>query len=395
MGAGSMAYTVSGVCARTLLSNTRVNCLPLRRLVVHTRFASPFSNDFVGTFGCGKYAPFNVDGTQNVTMTLPPPFTMSQGLMYGLRPKGVPEVINPGTPIVYPTDPEPKVLEDVWFDPSDLVPWQWRQLGMMSNFQTSGPALQKFHMAIPIRRRLKKLTGPNNNNYIGRETWNFVDASLKIFNQSDWLGPLHPAQHFWTNLGIDEPFTINEYYEQTGYSPPAANLNQWRVPFCTPMPIRNQLGDIIGYYTGYTATHYFSLAYVHFADATQKICAPDQTATYKNVFLPENYHIEVVPPATRPKIKHQNQLFQMETSFFMIAESVQNGPPLKSPRIGTIRWWHYADPSINPWPCDPYLNMYLPHIGQWKFGLRFNHYNNSEHTDILFGLPMVSSFVSP
>lgn len=394
MGAGSMAYAVSGVCANTLLSSTRVNCIPLRRLVIHTRFASPFSNDFVGTFGCGKYAPFNVNGTQNVTPVIPPSTIMSHGPFYGTRPETVTDVVPPGgTP--RPVDPNPKVLQNVWFDPSDLVPWNWRQLGIMSNFLASGPALQKFHMAIPIRRRLKKLSGLNNNNYQGRESWNFVDASLKIFNQSDWLGALHPAQHFWTNLGIDEPFTVTDYYEQSGSAPPAANLNQWRVPFCTPLAIRNQQGSIIGYYTGYTAIHYFSLAYVHFADATQKVCSPDQTATYKKVFLPEDYRVEVVPPATRPKIKHQNQLFQLETSIFMIAESVQGGPALQSPRIGTIRWWHYADPSVNPWPCDNYMNMFMSPTGQWKFGIRFNHYNNSEHTDILFGLPYLTSFVSP
>lgn len=395
MGAGSMAYALSGICARTLESATLTPCIPLRRLVIHSRFASPFSNDFVGTFGCGKYAPFNPNNTQPVSLTLPPPFTMSHGAFYGTRPKGVEDVINPGSPVVYPTDPNPKVLEDVWFDPADLTPWKWRQLGMFSNFQTSGPSLQKFHMAIPVRRRLKKKTGLNNNNYQGRETWDFVDAGLKIFNQSDWLGALHPAHHFWTNLGVDEPFTITDYYEQTGSSPPAVDLNQWRVPFCNPMPIRNQSGTVIGYYTGYTAIHYFSLAYVHFADATLRICSPDQTSTYKKVFLPEDYRAEVVPPASRPPIRHNNQLFQLETSIFMIAESVSGGPALKSPRIGTIRWWHYADPSANPWPCNPYMTMFMGPTSQWKFGIRFNHYNNSEHTDILFGLPMLTSFVSP
>ena len=392
MAAGSSAHLVSGVCTKTLQSATLTNCLPLRRLAIHSRFASPFSNDFVGTYGCGKYAPFGPDGTQSVGMIVPPPLTMSNGIIYGKRPSGVTDVLNPGGP--YPTDPDPKILQDVWFDADDLVPWNWRQVGMFSNFQTSGPPIEKFHMAIPIRRRLKKPTTPNNESYFGRDTWDFVNASAPIYGQNDWIGALHPAHYFWTNVGVSEPFTVVDYYEQSGDSPPALDLNQWRINFCDPMPIRKQDGTIMGHYTGYTAIHYFSLAYVHFSEALQRVCLPNQSSTFTSVFLPENYHISVIPPAVRPKIKTQNQLFQMETSIFMIAETLPGFPQIKSPRIGTMRWWHYADPMVNPWPCNPYFQMYMPHTGQWKFGIRFNHYDNDGHTDILFGLPMLSTFVA-
>ena len=393
MAYGSEAFTVQGDCVKKLQSSTLELCLPLRRLTVHTRFGSPFSNDFIGTYGCGKAYPFTPDGTQIVNFTTPPTYTMSNGNLYGFRKRGVMDVYNPGGTM--PVDPDPFVIQDVYFKSTELNPWKERSVGFFSNMKTSGPPISKFHMAIPVRRRLKKPSGPSNTNYQGRYDWNFVDADQKIYNQSDWLGPLHPAHYFWTNVGIPEPFNVTDYYQQSNTSPPAAYLNQYRIPFCAPMKIYDVDGVHIGNYTGYTAVHYFSLAFVHHADATQRYCLPNGTSTITNPFLPENYHVNVTPPQVRPKIKHQNQLFQMESHFFMIAETLPGKPVIKSPKLGTMRWWHYADPTVNPWPCNPYMYIYLPHTGIWKFGLRFNHYDNTDHTDILFGLPMISTFITP
>ena len=393
MAAGSEAFSIPGDCIRKLESLTLDLCMPLRRLTVHTRFGSPFSNDFIGTYGCGKAYDGLPDGTQIVNFALPPTYTMSNGALYGLRKPGISTVLNPGE--AFPVDPDPTLIEDVFFNSSELDPWKERSVGFLSTMKTSGPPIAKFHMAIPIRRRLRTPIGPNNSNYQGRYAWDFVDAAYKIYNQSDWLGALHPAGNFWTNVGITEPFLATTNYAQSGGLPPASHLNQWRIPFCAPMKIYNSLGVHIGNYVGYTAIHYFSLAYVHHADATQRICKPDGTSDITSPFLPENYHISVTPPAVRPKIHHNNQLFQMESSFFMVAETLEGFPEIKSPRIGTMRWWHYADPAINPWPCNPYIYIYLPHTGIWKFGLSFKHYNNASSTEIMFGLPMISTFVTP
>lgn len=378
MAAGARAENLQGECLRGLDTagiggGVPDACAPFRRFSIHTRFASPFTPTFdAGTFSCGVYGPGGAAGTQEVPYTSIPLAIASGGALYGRSNE--------------------TAIPDVYFNSADLTPWRQRLLTtMFPSKKASGPPLSKFHMVIPVSRRNKGSAGNHNGNYNNRNSFYFTDADSSINGQSDWMGPIHPAGYFWTNSGLTQPFMAVDYYEQTGQSPPAFNLNQWVVPFCNQIPFRNSAGTIIGHFVGYTAIHYFALGFIHFAEATKKTCNEDGTYTEEKVFLPNDYR-DLTPPIA--KVKSNNQFFMLDSHFYMVAQGVGGGPTVKSPKIASARWWHYGDPNSNPWSCNPYFYVTNAPAGSWEFDLNFNIVGGTTEA-IKFGLSMTETYIAP
>ena len=377
MGYGAKANFLNGECLRGMdeqgeTSSVPDACVPFRRFTIHTRFASPFTPTFdAGTFSCGIYGPGGAAGTQEVPYTAIPSAIASGGALYGRSNESS--------------------IPDVYVQSTDLNPWKSRLLTtMFPSKKASGPPLGKFHMAMPVSRRLKGPGSVKNDNYLNRYGFYFTDASTPLFGQTDWMGPLHPALYFWTNSGLVEPFLGVGNYEQTGQSPPAMTLNQWMVPFCNPVPFRNSAGTIIGNWVGYTAIHYFALGFIHFAEATKKTCNPDGTVTEEKSFLPDDYR-DLTPPTA--KVKPNNQFFMLDTHFFMVAQAT-GVTVVKSPKIASARWWHYGDPNKNPWACNPYFYVSNAPTGSWEFDMNFNLVGGGTEA-IKFGLSMTDTYIAP
>jgi hypothetical protein len=390
MAYGAEGYALPGECLRRMESNKKP-CVPLRELTVHTRFSSPFTIDYNGTMSCGKqYQGISDDLTQIVGFKELLTTVHSGGALYGRRPVGI---IDPESAV----DPDAKTLDGVWFNDADLATWKPRKVDMFTTGSKAvGPALTQFHMATPIRRRLRGVQGANNKNYVNRYNYDFAPAALTIFSQTDWLGQLHPAMYFWTNTNVPEPFAATDYYEQSGASPVTdPQYHTLTAPFCpaSKIPFRDASGNILGHYVGFTAIHLFSLAFVHHADAMQLQCNKDGTITFTNPFLPENYHKPADGNNKRPKVVHSNQFFSLQSNIFLVAKPVNQNTVVKSPLVGSVHWWHYGDPTTQPWACDKYIAVNMAPIPRWRIDIKFPLVGGGA-TTLRVGLSMLSTYVS-
>lgn len=354
MGAGAKAYLLAGDC---LTVPTR-HCMPFKEFCIHTLGSSPPLSTYPdsGWFGCGAYA--TTPGTQ---LLLDPqiPDALSIHPLYGQTTSNV----------TLPT----------YFNAADLVNWRERKIIGPSdpyNNRASGPAIQQAHMVTMVRRRLKGAS-PNNANYANRYGFYFTDASTAYSNQADWLGFLHPGMYFWTNKDVSEPFNAVNYYEDSGTNPTKTDVyNQNFIPFCTPVNTYSSDGTLLGQYIGYTFIFYFGMAFLKYPIPGFK--PPDYYST-----LP-------IPPDITPTF----QLFSVDCHMFMVA-SAASGQTLKSPKIGSTRYWTYNKDGTTWNICDQYMYILNGAFNSnWKFNVIFNHVGGGSEI-ILFNPSNLRVYVTP
>lgn len=354
MGAGAKAYLLAGDCNTVPVRH----CMPFKEFCIHTLGSSPPLATYPdsGWFGCAAYS--TNPGTQ---LLLNPqiPDALTRHQLYGQTTNAV----------TLPT----------YFQAANLAPWRERKIiGPMDpyNNRASGPAVQQAHMVTMVRRRLKGAS-PNNNAYANRYGFYFTDASTAFNNQPDWLGFMHPANYFWTNKDVAEPFNAVQYYEDSGTNPTKVDsYNQNFIPFCTPVNTYSSDGTLLGQYIGYTMIFYFGMAFVKYP-----------IAGFKDV----DYYS---PLAIKPEITPTYQLFSVDCHLFMVG-SAASGQTLKSPKIGSSRYWVYNRDSTTWNICDQYMYMLCGALtSNWKFNVTFNYVGGGSEI-ILFNPSNLQIYVTP
>lgn len=382
MAYGAWAQSIHGTCvSEPLRGGLSAVCTPYREFTVHTVLADPPAGAGyeTGTFACGQNTPGVSSGTASLPQFSVQSTVVSSGDVYGRRP------VYPNTPVALTQVDGTPVL----FNAADLAPWRKRARYSPNIYQmfAQGPAVERAHFVTEVRRRLKGSGTLNNKNYQNRYQFDFTDATTPIFGQTDWLGQLHPASHFWTNKGVNEPFLAVTHYEQSGQSPPSESHKQWLLPFCSPLTVRNTAGTSLGQYIGYTVIYYWSFAFVHYADTN--LSRPDiNSGTPTKVFLPEDYRD--TNPVAKRRINHINQLWTLDGHWFMVGTGTAG-----SPKIGSTRYWFYNDATASVNPCDPYYYaIHGPFQGKWEFDVAFDHVGGGSE-NIRLGLSSMRAYVTP
>lgn len=389
MAAGAWAKLLNGTCVNIpTRNNIPAFAMPFREFTIHTVFGEPPGNFNVNsaTCGCGFRTDAQGNGVGSIGTARIDPFSLPNGSTAYGETYGRRVTANPITM---------KTIggADLYFATNDLYRWQPRAMYVPNYYQNfaSGPSIQWGHLATPVRRRMKGVSGPNNSNYQNRYSFDFTDAGSPINNQPDYLGQLHPAHCFWTNKGLIEPFLAETYYEQTGQSPNAEITKLWTVPFCDPLRARNSSGTVLGTFIGYTMIHYFSFAFVHYGDATVAVTNQDGSTTTTSPFLPENYRGLPDGTGKKPKINNSYQLWTVDTHIFMVNDT----PSVGSPKIASVRHWFYNDPTAEPDPINEYF--YTIHgalQSQWTFPVEFNIVGGQPQT-IQFSFSSMRVYLTP
>lgn len=355
------AYQLAGDC---LAIPTRI-CMPFKEFCIHTTTYSPAvgqpTNPVAGTFGCMQNAPY----------------TTNYGTQFLPEPK-IPSNIN--RPKLYGIETGSVTLPNL-FVSSELAPWRSRKIFGPSDpygKMTSGPAVQQGHMVTEVRRRLRDVN-PKNANFQGRYSFYFTDSTYSINGEDDWLRFLHPAGFFWTNKGLVEPFLAVDYYEDSGQNPITSDIyNQNIIPFCSPMNVWNEFGNIIGQYIGYTFIFNFAPAYV-------------RLPTKKN--SPDDYYIDP-PTVPATKVDPTNQFFSLDCHLFLVASPAYAGA-LKSPKLNSIRYWFYNKPTSTYDICSQYMYAVFGQFeSEWKFDVTFNKTDGTSEV-IKFGISNTQIYVTP
>ena len=385
MAAGAYAELLAGDCiARPALDGyfgvTNI-FQPFRQLTAYMWMGSyGGTNGATGHCGCarnrlsdGTYASSSF-GTANLPPLILASGTYSSGSLYGKRP------------LNNLTTNDPVILKQrsngnsVYFKTAEFQPWRKRnKIDLISGTTgytdyATGPPLKHGVITMPLRRRLKGTTGQHNRNYANRAGFDFTNANDPINGQTDWLGSMHPANHFWTNEGVSEPFAAESYYEDSGTSPAQTSSHyQYTMPFCANMPVYNQSATKVGEYVGYTAQFYFSFGFVHFADAKNWVYnSQTQTSSQVPAFLPYDYRSPINPSTGKPtlKVRHVEQLMSMDIHIYMVGNNSQLG----SPRICRARYWWYNDPYTQLWMNSPYICGFVTSgvYPSWRFPVSYD-----------------------
>jgi hypothetical protein len=188
---------------------------------------------------------------------------------------------------------------------------------------------------------------------------------------------MHPANYFWTNKDVAEPFNAVQYYEDSGTNPTKVDsYNQNFIPFCTPVNTYSSDGTLLGQYIGYTLIFYFGMAFVKYP-----------IPGFKDV----DYYS---PLAIKPEINPIYQLFSVDCHLFMVG-SAASGQTLKSPKIGSSRYWVYNRDSTTWNICDQYMYMLCGAFrSNWKFNVTFNYVGGGNEV-IRFNPSNLQVYVTP
>ena len=413
MGHGAYAELLQGECIR---KNARAGyygatniVFPFRQISVYTVIGTiGGNNQIASTCGCGVNTmgdgtpATDKPGTEPLPVMALPSTTYSRGERYGRSPANTQTV--DGAAVSF------SMLaggESVYFKSSELEPWRQRSKYFPhhigdTGYKTfaSGPPLKHGIVCMSLRRRLKRTQPVNNRDYAGRMSFDFQDADLPINGQSDWMGPFHPAGYFWTNEGVPEPFLARQFYEQGGSSPATATDPAFKgiIPFCSPMPVYRQTGEQVGNYIGYAMQHYFSMGFIHFAEATNYVPDPNRPGDYveKPAFLPDDYRSPVNPATGKHtmQVKLREQFFSLSSNLYMVGDN----PQLGSPRIASARYWWYNDGlyANEPWINKPYLCGFIsPQMAAqaWNFPLEFRILNAPAER-VLLALEPMSTYLT-
>jgi hypothetical protein len=417
MAAGAYAELLAGECLVKpatwgTYGNTNI-VWPYRQVSVYSVFGSVGgTNQNAGTCACGfnTLADGSVAADKPGTEPLPvfslPGSTYSRGVIYGRHPDST-----------FDPQKDPVLLEsrdgrDVYFKTAEFEPWRKRskyrpEIIGNTGYKTfaSGPPIKHGILCHSLRRRLKRKESPNNRDYKGRMSFDFLDADQPVYGQSDWMGHLHPGHYLWTNEGVPEPLLAVRHYEDGGSDPDLDTDGAFKhfLPFCAPMPVYDENGTSMGSYIGYTMQQIFGMGFIHFADATNYVPDPSKPGRYiqKKVFLPDDYRSPINPQTGKRtrQVNHREQFFSLSSHLFMVGDN----PNLGSPLVARTRYWWYNDGLVTdqPWINRPYLCGFVDpkmSAGAWDFPIQFNILGAdgkpAAPENILIGLEPVSTYLT-
>lgn len=245
---------------------------------------------------------------------------------------------------------EKHIGQGLKFDLADVETWQPVTIAPYPGnpFYTVkfyGPRFKIPNTYIRLERR-EQSTNPFEN----LENVYWQDATDTTWGQ-DWLGNAMPGGFCYSNIGITEPMNGETYFEDaivTADPPNPANeidrstetsIHENWTPFCTPLPVYNSSGTLVGSFDGLSWIVFFNAAVV------------------KN---PLNPPIDAVydGPPDPPLLDTNKQLLNFEAWIYLTANPSTPGG-FKSPRIGVLRQFTYtrelASGSDLNTPFDPYL----------------------------------------
>lgn len=286
-------------------------------------------------------------------------------------------------------------LNGVYFNSSDLDAWKFRR--SQPNFMppmlndpdahpseivepydppayVTGPGIANPHAFYPVKRRTA--CDPQYNNYLD---WCFTDEGvshmLDDYDQPicpvDRLGHSYPAKYIWHNADIEQPFTGGVYWEDNGTQPINVATPEGRglIPFCTPINAYSSEGVLLGQYVGYSHIFFFNNNFYVGGNDQGKKTAEDPGN------LPADF---TSPAAIKPPVARYKDAHSMDVHVYMVASPLP-GKTLKSPRIGSKRFWRPNNIAGYTWaPLG--FGIGVPHLyflggtidDDWGIRLRLN-----------------------
>jgi hypothetical protein len=285
-----------------------------------------------------------------------------------------------------------KQITGAYFQSSDLNAWSFRRttppISMLPpgdpnahpaevadphDYPTyvTGPGVSNPHAFYPIKRRT-----PCDPPYSGYLNWCFTDQGTSHMLDgidgdpiccADPLGFSYPAKHIWRNADVDQPFAAMDWWEDSGTDPITVATEEGRgiIPFCTPMPAYDAAGVLLGNYVGYCHMVFFNNNFYVGANDQGAGTAADPGN------LPTDFTSIQNP---QPPVKRYKDAHSLDVHVYMVA-SPAPGKTLKSPRIGSKRFWRPNNVLGYPWapngegPGVPYI-YFICGSNRYDWGIR-------------------------
>jgi hypothetical protein len=260
-----------------------------------------------------------------------------------------------------------------------------------------GPGIAKNHAFYTIRRRTS--CDPAYSNYLN---WCFTDEQGYMLDSRDGdptcpvdrLGFSYPSKYIWHNSELDQPFLSYEWWEDNGTTPVNEDNPECQgfIPFCTPMNAYDHEGVLLGQYVGYSHIVFFNNNFYVGANDQGKGNAEDPGN------LPDDF---TSPLSPKPPVKRWKDAHSLDVHIYMVAKPL-SGKTLKSPRIGSKRFWRPNNLIGYPWNwagtgiCKPqYIYFPCGEISQsWAIRLTFNLLGGG-NTERVMGMGAFNAYVVP
>lgn len=258
-----------------------------------------------------------------------------------------------------------KTLNNVYFAEADLDAWGFRrshpvfipdQLNdasahppEISNpldppMYVTGPGISNYHAYYTVKRRT-----PCDAYYSNYLNWCFTDQGVSDMLLEDGtpvcpkdpLGFSYPAKHIWRNANVDQPFLADKYWEDSGTLPETTwnPTGKGLIPFCTPITAYDSSGNSLGQYIGFCHMLFFNNNFYVGANyqGTNNAANPGN--------LPEDW---TSPNNPKPPVARWKDAHCIDVHVYMVANPATPGS-LKSPRIGSKRFWRPNNITGAPW----------------------------------------------
>ncbi len=249
--------------------------------------------------------------------------------------------------------------DEYYFDLSQLQAWD-ETVGF---FGIHAPRFQNHTTYMRLIER-DQINNPFEN--VNSVNWTKADTTIY---ENDWLGNLMPGGWCYASKGIPEPMFGQSFYEDAAkpinrpylLNKTNASVRENWTPLCIPLNVYNASGTQIGSYDGLSYSVFFNAAAIKmplrkrvYDEATQTF-----TGDHPDGLVPRDrtlVNLLTEPPFLNP----QRQILSLELWVYL---SSSNGSVVKSPRIATVRWWHYTkgiqylDGGNYNSPFDPYMFM--------------------------------------
>lgn len=284
------------------------------------------------------------------------------------------------------------------FDLAEISEWdESRMIGFYETFYAPRFQNSTTYKRLMLRNQIETP-------FQGVENVNWTPADLSVY-EDDWLGNLMPGGWCYSSRGVPEPMLGQTYFEDARKPEDPPNLvdktnssirENW-TPLCNPINVFNSEGSNIGTFDGISYIAFFNAACVKVPVKKRKW---DSTATNPITLeptgawvgdmplgvLPRDFTLTPLTETPRPWLDPKRQIINLEIWFYL---SSSNGSVLKSPRIATVRFWHYTkgvqyiDSGTYDSPFSPYLFLSTESAGAMNVEITFPLLQNENNPDEL------------
>ena len=249
--------------------------------------------------------------------------------------------------------------DNYYFDLLDIMMWDEVVDQYYSNI--TAPRFQNHTTYMRLVERDQK-----NHPFENMNDVSWTEASTTIY-PNDWLGNLMPGGWCYVSKGIPEPMLGESFYEDAAkeidrpylLNKTNSSVRENWTPLCYPIKVYNSSGTQIGSFDGLSYSVFFNAAAVKMPLQKREYDPATQTFTgsHPNGMLPRDVTLTTLL-GEPPYLNAQRQILSLEVWVYL---SSSNGATIKSPRIGTCRWWHYTkgieylDGGNYNSPFNPYM----------------------------------------